>query len=322
VPLIAKVWKFVFANQSPILAVFSPVKRLETWFEQPSLEEGAGEVRPMNKHEFSIDFVITQGSHTLPHVPMSEVQVISHVCFEREGLLTSMATPMGLEEFVARLPVESSAAGSRPCQDGDAAKRRLSRERDIRDFPWLAEVLCKPKKAGAAESMKPPGAAADDMEGDSSDDDDAVVTAIFDALGAKRAALADESELEFDNFRVTILGGQWTAKHKGVPFDAVQATARGDLPNAWSIKHGLNRSARFELALYGEAWAPVLARGWAHRMQFFYNLHVSSGTDDYRYTAVDAALYVEPAEFRRAADALDSAAASKRIAQIRGILQL
>ena len=60
-----------------------------------------------------------------------------------------------------------------------------------------------------------------------------------------------------------------------------------------------------------------MARAWAHRQQFFYNLIIDMDDDTYRYTAADCGSYVEPVEFSDFAATLTAPQAVNRVRAIR-----
>ena len=117
---------------------------------------------------------------------------------------------------------------------------------------------------------------------------------------------------------VSVLGGAWTAKHKGVAADAFSASARGEMAIALCRKRSMNRSARFELSLYGEANAAILARSWCCKMQYIFNMCHMHKDDLHVFTAAEKAAWPEPSDLAGAARELaGSNRALTRIAQIR-----
>ena len=96
----------------------------------------------------------------------------------------------------------------------------------------------------------------------------------------------------------------WTAARRGVAFDAFRAAPRGGSPEQWAVRYGMGRSARFDTALYGVAGANELARAYAHKCQFFFDLWQSKGGDNYEFGPDDRAAYQEPAAVRLLAETL------------------
>eukprot|EP00969_Alexandrium_andersonii_P048218 2116374-Alexandrium_andersonii.AAC.1 len=85
------------------------------------------------------------------------------------------------------------------------------------------------------------------------------------ALDEARAALAKEVPVEHDDFRVTVLGGKFTAAKTGKPFDYIVAMSRGQAAKDFCIRHFEPHSFRCSYAKYGSKAAGVLCRAWAHR---------------------------------------------------------
>ena len=70
---------------------------------------------------------------------------------------------------------------------------------------------------------------------------------------------------------------------------------------AWCLQHGLARSARFQLTLYGHALANDLAQAWCHRMHFLWQLASGfEGPGPYLYQQSDFDNYVPPDTLTRA----------------------
>ena len=122
------------------------------------------------------------------------------------------------------------------------------------------------------------------------------------------------------DFKVGVLGGQWTAEIKGVPVDAVQAIARSLDAKAFCDRRKLPKSFRAEISTYTYDHAFALARGWADKMQHFFNL-AEAAEDPLRIFEPDeVASYRESAEFAHAAMELkDHKLAMKRVHLIRSL---
>ena len=82
-----------------------------------------------------------------------------------------------------------------------------------------------------------------------------------------------------------------------VGYQAFKGQALTGEPTIWAMKYGLNRSARFDLDVYTEAGASIMARAWCHRMECHYRVYVEAAGSSYVYTPNDHEGYSEPADF-------------------------
>ena len=108
----------------------------------------------------------------------------------------------------------------------------------------------------------------------------------------------------------------------GVPFDAVAGQCRtADAKQFHERRFGRIRFSRFNYSVYGPDIPGILARAWAHRMQFFFNSEL--GHPDCQAlvcTPEFVATYKEASEMTRLAEAqAGKPAVMARIEQIRRI---
>ena len=108
-----------------------------------------------------------------------------------------------------------------------------------------------------------------------------------------------------EDFHVKPLGSKgWTLTHKGVPVDAIQGVSDGEEAKQFLQNHGFKKTRRFEINAYGLNDACILARGWAHRCQYFYDV----AKEDPQllltgpFTAQQVQAYKEPTELEHLAE--------------------
>lgn len=101
--------------------------------------------------------------------------------------------------------------------------------------------------------------------------DDDAVRACFDELHKPRLEWAPASDAHCADLRCSLLGGAWLLKTHGREYDAFQIVAAGAQCKLWCRQYRLNQSARFSIENVGVRVASILARGWAHRMQFYFD---------------------------------------------------
>jgi len=96
-------------------------------------------------------------------------------------------------------------------------------------------------------------------------------------LAKFRAVWAESEDLRCNDFQVSVLGGSWTSKHKGVVADTFSGAARGDTAISWCRSRGTPRSARYEITAYGERRAAALAKAWCSKTQFLLSRCLKAG---------------------------------------------
>jgi hypothetical protein len=267
------------------------------------------------KHAFTCDFSASKSCDDLPPSVADDVQVLAKLVHVGGKTVWCNVDPVPLRTYLDLLPrvesVERPGPAPRRASGGDGDPQ----ESLVRQYPWLQDYWDTSQATTPQDSS-------DDV-GDHVEIDDACVEHAFEELERRRAEWAEAPEERFEDFGVRLLGGEWTARERGVACDAFQAYARGALATAFCAGRGLAKTARFEIALYGEANAAVLARGWAHKMQWHYTRYVASGGEHYVFPAAELAMYREPTEFVRVATALhDTAQARRRVAAIRAFFAL
>ena len=127
--------------------------------------------------------------------------------------------------------------------------------------------------------------------------DDDTAEQVWRDLHSARGQLAAHGEEGGEDFKVTVLGGQWLMQHHGVATDCVQAHAANGGAIAWCREQRFNLSCRFAFSKYGAEAPSILCRAWARRMQHFYNHSKEHGTGAEHWQDADAA-YTESNEFQ------------------------
>ena len=216
------------------------------------------------------------------------------------------------EAVLASHPWLADFVGNKPVgKKGEASKKNAtSWEPDA----WPAEHMMQAKKKTHEE-------AEDKSETESSADElsDGQVEKTFALLRAKRAEWAEQFAQEaVTAFTTTLLGGAWLMKYKGIEYDAFQGKASAGLASEWCLLYGLNKTARFDLSMYSEHGAGIMARAWCHRMEYYFSIWVEAA-EGYAYTNDDHEAYTEPNDFEAfAADV--QGRVLQRVEQVRAIL--
>ena len=152
------------------------------------------------------------------------------------------------------------------------------------------------------------------------DEDVCADTSVMEQLEKYRQAWQESKEIRCHDFQVSVLGGAWTAKHKGVIADAFSGAAKGELALNWCRARGMPKSARYEISAYGEEFASIFARAWCSKMQYALNVCHKLENDLHRRSSEEHDSWVPPSDLARLQTALAGAArAQRRLRQIRAL---
>ena len=334
---------FLFATQSQFFAAFAPLQPIESppvpVFTCANWEEQLLEVFEWN---FRCQGPIVY-SDGMRFEDSASLHVLPRLSFGRQSLVVSASDLVPWAEFLPpALMRKAHAKAATKTAEADSDKFDHN-EAVLASHPWLADFVGnKPvgKKGEAskknAKSWEPDAwptehmmqakkktheEAEDKSETESSDDElsDDQVEKTFALLRAKRAEWAEQFAQEaVTAFTTTLLGGAWLMKYKGIEYDAFQGKASAGLASEWCLLYGLNKTARFDLSMYSEHGAGIMARAWCHRMEYYFSIWVEAA-EGYAYTNDDHEAYTEPNDFEAfAADA--QGRVLQRVEQVRAIL--
>eukprot|EP00974_Lingulodinium_polyedra_P035797 3435890-Lingulodinium_polyedra.AAC.1 len=63
---------------------------------------------------------------------------------------------------------------------------------------------------------------------------------------------------------------------QGIPYDAVAGVCRSHDVRDWCRRQGVQNTFRANYSVYGGRAGGIICRAWCHRMQYYYNLHLTS----------------------------------------------
>lgn len=114
------------------------------------------------------------------------------------------------------------------------------------------------------------------------------------------------------DFRVSLLGGSWLARTRGLSYDAFKGSIRrGSDAEAWAEHFGLQRSSRYGISKYEETGANLCAYTWCCAMNRFYQLWHRAGNQEYQYSEEDLGSWRPSAAFMELLPALTAGARSR-----------
>ena len=321
----ARYYRFLFAKQKPLTAAFCPLKAEEQDMYTPLVDfeafDGVDIFSELQewKHMFSCDRTAVLQAHEIGGEEGVRMHVLVGLVDRGSAHLVSDGPEFELPEFVAGLPQldrkpprqrketkgKSSAGASRAAA--------TPQEAFLAANPWMAsKPMAKKAKVDTFGHAGPRGSS-DPSEGESSsgseswdpmyDSDDDRADEVHTELQKLRDAwCAKHGAAGQDDFGGGLLGGSFTKREFGLVADYVCCEAITPDARAFVKLYGLTASRRCKVELYGEATATALAQGWAHKMQYYLDVHRASLDEAYVFIDTDHTAYREPASFIKAVD--------------------
>ena len=97
---------------------------------------------------------------------------------------------------------------------------------------------------------------------------------------------------------MTVRGGLWAARARGVSADCVTAQcAKGSLAATFCAKYHVYRHQSYSIARYTDVGAARLAEAWSRNMHWMFNVWLAQEDSDYSFTERDLAGYMEELGF-------------------------
>ena len=297
------VLKFLYAKQNPAIMVCDRLKSVDVHQEHVVTNCWDWEAAAMTSagSTFSNDWGNIVDSWAMVGVPASDINVIQGIRYVGGDLVTEHS-PIGLEDYMSRLEPDASRQNSDSLSLCDRPKTDTQLKREL---PWLEKDL----------KMKVPRRVEDqrclivlDVNDDDVDDEPPVGEDEVEKMFAKlRSKISDHDEDDWfaaDSFSVSGTHDKRSRAHKaGDPsFDGSRAHACGELADSLCKSQVVPVSSSYDLGVYGEATAGVLARAWCHRMQHAINVACARRELEMRVVAADMAGYIEPVDFATLSD--------------------
>jgi hypothetical protein len=241
-------------------------------------------------HEFELERAEWRFSDDWPYDIDGMIHVLMGVVFTEGVRLASDADWMSWPEVVDSLPI----SGRLGATDGEhAPHRRRPPAATFETEPWLWDYFGDPaRKHGHGEGLHGDGGGGhhgrDDGDGGEEVFDMDIEDVYTELWGHREeAGLPKKPGMPF---HWIVLGGAWTAAHKGVAYDAYKALASSAEAREWAHSYSLPLSASFALARYGEETAAILATFFCDKMNHLWRIHVEEAPG-YVYTVADHESY-------------------------------
>jgi hypothetical protein len=294
---------FLYAMQVPYYIQFAPIDIVDDYVEMGPIGAHNWEDHELNAavQSFRLKLGAFLSWEGLPRLGPENIQIAFNVRFRRGLEMTSTSLLEPFTDVLAYLATPTRpATTANPGSSGEPRQpswKQLVLER----FPWMQGALeggNRRGRPGDRAGGQPNDRNIDESANDPEPLDDELIEEAFAMLEAKRAELASTDDIEITDFTTGLLGGTWTMAHSGKAFDAYQSKIRGGSDAIeWCNQYNCTKSARFDISLYGDAQASLMAREWARRLQYFFNIYTSSGDAHYVFSDDDVKSYVPTVGF-------------------------
>jgi hypothetical protein len=253
----------------------------------------------------------------MPAVETDSVEVLPSLQYIGGQQVVSDSDPVPWQTFVDMLPAVKAGGASSSSSSGQKAAS-ASQEDLLVKYPWLARHLSSKEgdlgASSSSQSQQAPEAEAHEQV----DMDDAALEEMFAELHQRRQLWEVDNRTALRDFQVTLSGSAWVQRNRGIPYDSFLGSAKGSDAKAWCRRYSLPLTNRFDVELYGEADANVLATTWCKTMQYYYDLYVESNMEVYVYTDTVFQGRPQPQDFA----ALVSQASGRKLQRAEGLRQL
>lgn len=183
----------------------------------------------------------------------------------------------------------------------------------LKSFPWLLSAEgVQAELFGAADNQGNPDEL-NQLSGEAGapgeEPEEVCIDEVFEQLRQRRTEVLGEAPCGVP-FPVKLLGGAWTARNRGVPFDAYKSEAATRDIASFCMCYSLPRSARYDISLYGESGASLMAHAWSKKMSELYRLYYDAGGGDYKFDIENLDIHFGDA-FEAYASGLEGRAATR-----------
>ena len=322
--------KVLFALQNPIIVGFVGVLVEEECSRDPD-EPLAGDHASW-EHNFVVQEQSFVFSDSDKYKEVSQVEVLDSMVWLGSVILVSDADWRQLDTVLQLLPPLARGKGESSAPQKAPASRPAEL---LEQFPWLADLGGHRKAAAVPGRQKHTLASRggcsgvheeeqqeeekkleeeedsedeeldiDGLQLDEESDDEAEQRSTVEldeqaslSFAAKQDEMHKQGAKGEGPFAWRVCGGSWTKAHLGVDYDAFRAEVRSQAALPFISEFGLQKSASFSLAVYGELVAKTLAEYWTDKMTFYYNAWVEAGRQNRVFSDADISTWEDPAEF-------------------------
>ena len=244
----------------------------------------------------------------LAQVGVESVRVFQHSFFDMAGYLQTLDISYPLSQVLAGLEADMEDPKSEEKSQAERSEKRARSfpESVYKQHPW-ARVA---DEAGVGSSGAAPLGSMHLLKAEPastgsgvSGSENQLFEELVQELQAERTTLPELGP-DMTQFKISLAGDARLVSKKGPKVHGVLASLRtGGAVDAFAVRMGMNRSARFECSVYSQEGATALAKGWCSRMGFLYDVWLRRDGDSWPFTEQALKEYKPPdelAEFMQA----------------------
>ena len=258
------------------------------------------QMKPFEEFECCDQIFELDGSPTMPAASLEvpddvDVHVLPEVVFLRAGRCATLSAPVALQVFVGQSEWDSVRKRAHP--RGEKEPKTAADADLIHEHPWIVGVLGQKRKSSSSMAGVAKKAAVTEVDPVS----DEQLADAFSQLEAERRRwqLEDVGDVQ-SHFKSEIRGGKWTVEHRQVAFDCRQVAfdclackASSAVAIDFCKRYALPLMASWSHQKYGAHSIGILCRAWQHRVGFWMELWLESGSDDFEFELGHAEGYLE-----------------------------
>ena len=280
-PDAARFYRFLFAMLNPVKLFLLELCDLEC--AQPTLVHSAACLDEQWRHAVPWQWSVLPGCFASSEVFLVpdnvEIGVFMHSWFASEGRLCSRDVLQPLDLILDAAASEKGAQERVPKPAREPAPPEPDADLAAQ-YPWLrgftAATASKRKRAPSDTAPEVPGQSSLESPVDECEAvdkaaaaEDEAYNSLFEDLEDQRCAVHAAFDTLADQFRTSLLGGDWQLRRTGrlvygVRVDVKAGSAVADLCSTYS----LNKSASFEQSVYGDEYGQALGKVFIHRLSF------------------------------------------------------
>ena len=267
----SSVQSMVYASQKPLLVCFAAAQAVPATHKASSPTTWAKQSLETWEHTFTLLRGTFSYSDEAFYRQDLDIHVMLNVRHLGRGICVSDETWMPLGEVRALL---GDGAARAPAAKPEKEVLPAEHPSSWLEHPWLMQHLFMLRSTSgnlcASDAQPRTGrekAARPEADAASGDESCETPEDVLEELFRRRAELL-LLHSDVEHFAWTVRGGRWTAENKGVAFDCYVCAAKTAVAADYCCRVALPRSASFSIALYGDHFGLLLAKAWAHRMQW------------------------------------------------------
>jgi hypothetical protein len=245
----ASFYKFLYAMQTPHIIVFAPLQEVEAFVPCDILDMASlDNAYQRFVQTFVVDYASFVTADMVPAMAPSQISLMGQADYVGGNTIASHSCWERLDTVLAGLPARAAFQPKTHEPKWHENKKLVT--------PWLKGKL-QSEHSDAPRSGDSGGDCSDRTAKEFTDEE---LDALFSELAHSRES-SDVASGPVVDFKVCVLGGLWTMIHLGRSHDAYQGKVCKSTGAAANFvdSYGMQKSARFNVDLYGEKGSRTMA---------------------------------------------------------------